>query len=62
MIRIVEKLQWHVVVLLIKPVLIALVVAAVDVGLLDGVILRHVEQFLVEARTAVEAEEHRSSN
>lgn len=62
MLKLVEKLQWHVIVLLVKPVLIALVVAAVDIGLLDGVILQHVHEFLVEARTAVEEAGRRSSN
>lgn len=45
-----ERISWHVVLLIVKPALLALGVAIVDVGLLDGAILQAVEEFLREVR------------
>lgn len=50
-----RNIQWRIVLLVVKPALIALGVAIVDVGLLDGVMLQSLEEFLREVRLAAAA-------
>lgn len=49
-VNILRRIQWHLVILVVKPALVALGIAIVDVGLLDGAILQAVEGLLREIR------------
>lgn len=50
--KIIGGIQWRIVLLVVKPALLALAVAIVDVGLLDGAMLEALEGFLRDVRLA----------